>query len=134
MDRHGPVVHDRCVASHARSQLRVVVVDDAECFRTLARDVLEKRGYVVVGEAETVAGARRTVDALVPDAVLLDVNLPDGSGCDLARELRQAHPSLAILLVSAMPPPECERSGHIFLEKSELASANLADFLPASGR
>ena len=69
---------------------RVLVVDDDPHFRQLARDVLEHRGCVVVGEADTGAAARSAAERLAPDAVLLDVRLPDESGFEVCAALSES--------------------------------------------
>ena len=65
----------------------VLVVDDDALFRSLVRRMLLAEGLDVVGEAESVATAIAAAHALRPDAVLVDVGLPDGDGLSLAREL-----------------------------------------------
>ena len=116
------------------SGVRVLLVDDAVCFRSTARELLERRGYVVVGEADCAAAASRAVAELAPDAVLLDVKLPDGSGLELADELVRTYPRLAILVVSAdQLTADQRRSGaaHAFVCKSQLGSVDLSRFWPA---
>jgi two-component system, chemotaxis family, chemotaxis protein CheY len=78
----------------------VVIVDDSSACRRVIRELLERRGYQVTGEAGCAAAAVDLVGRLSPDAVLLDVHLPDASGFDLAAQLREQHPGLAILLTS----------------------------------
>ena len=63
--------------------MRVLIVDDSAAFRRAARAVLEVGGYRVVGEADRVAAGLLAANRLKPDAVLLDVRLPDGSGVDV---------------------------------------------------
>jgi DNA-binding NarL/FixJ family response regulator len=114
---------------------RVLIVDDSPAFRDAARELLEARGYVVVGEAADAAAAVDAARRLAPDGVLLDVRLSGGSGLDLAAELTRAHRDLAILLVSAdrHPPSREQLAGsgaRGFLFKSQLVRANLADFWP----
>ena len=79
---------------------RVVIVDDSPACRGVIRELLERRGYDVAGEAGCAAGAVELVKRLSPDAVLLDVHLPDGNGFELAAQLREQRPGLAILLTS----------------------------------
>ena len=55
----------------------------------------------VVGEAGTVAQGRRRILATKPDVALLDVRLPDGSGIDLCRELRQVAPDVRSIILTA---------------------------------
>ena len=79
---------------------RVLIVDDSACFRRSARKLLEYRGYRVVGEADDVAAGLEAVERVRPDAVLLDVRLPDGSGLDLCELLTREDEAPAVLLVS----------------------------------
>ena len=65
----------------------VLVVDDDAAFRALAARTLRSWGYVVVGEAATFAEALERPTALRPDAVLVDIGLPDGDGFALAQRL-----------------------------------------------
>jgi CheY-like chemotaxis protein len=65
----------------------VFVVDDDPEFRKLAVRLLSSRGLNVVGEAENVAAALSYASRLKPSAFLVDVELPDGDGLALAREL-----------------------------------------------
>jgi DNA-binding NarL/FixJ family response regulator len=80
--------------------VRVLLVDDDEAFRRSAARILAERGYDVVGQASTIAEARAAVVRLRPDALLLDVNLPDGNGVALATELTRDGGSLRVLLTS----------------------------------
>ena len=65
----------------------LLIVDDDARFRRFARQLLEGEGFTVVGEAEDGAGALSEVAALRPQIVLLDVQLPDVSGLQLARRI-----------------------------------------------
>jgi CheY-like chemotaxis protein len=92
-----------------QTPVRVLVVDDSAPFRTAARELLRRRGYVVVGEAGNAAEAIEAAEQLAPDAVLLDVHLPDGCGFEVSAVLTGARPELAVLLVSADDPPPPDR-------------------------
>jgi DNA-binding NarL/FixJ family response regulator len=112
----------------------VLVVDDDAPFRDTARELLCERGYLVVGEAATVREAQTAVTALDPDALLLDIALPDGDGIALATELSKAASGPRVLLTSSddllAPPEQVERCGASgFVPKSELPSADLDLFL-----
>lgn len=69
---------------------RVVIVDDHPAFRASARLLLESEGFEVVGEAGDGAGALRVVGESDPDLVLLDVQLPDIDGFEVADRLAAA--------------------------------------------
>lgn len=117
----------------ARPGTRILVVDDASCFRQAARELLERRGYGVVGEAACAASAREALTRLAPEGVLLDVNLPDGNGVELAAEFVRSRPALAVLLVSARPVEDGQGSdspARGFVLKSQLAKTDLTRFWP----
>ena len=84
------------------STLRVFLLDDHDIVRKGVRALLESEGDIeIVGEASTVADARRLVPELLPRVVVTDTQLPDGSGIDLCRDLRTLSPeSRAMVLTS----------------------------------
>jgi DNA-binding NarL/FixJ family response regulator len=83
-------------------RLRCVLVDDNLDFLQAARGLLERQGVRVVGVASTIADALRQVDELRPDVTLVDVNLGDESGIELAHELANAPAATqsAVVLIS----------------------------------
>jgi DNA-binding NarL/FixJ family response regulator len=103
----------------------VLIVDDDGEFRRTAGRLLAERGYRVVGQAGSVAAARLAIDELRPDAVLLDINLPDGNGISLAEELANAHPDVRVLLTSS----DVAAKGTSCVAKTELAATDLALYL-----
>jgi DNA-binding NarL/FixJ family response regulator len=114
--------------------VRVLLVDDDDAFRRTAAALLADRGYDVVGEATTLAGARAAVGRLQPDALLLDVNLPDGSGVALATELTVADGAPRVLLTStdsvAVPRRVLARCGAAgFVAKPDLMAVDLWSYL-----
>ncbi len=109
--------------------LRVLIIDDHASCRAAARELLERRGFVVVAEAD---GAQAGPEAVAPDAVVLDIRLPDGNGIDVCRALTEANPALMVLLVSASThyglwSSDC--GAVAFLPKDRLASADLRRLL-----
>src|SRR3954464_8798208 len=111
---------------------RVLIIDDNAEFRAAARELLERRGFTVVAEADRVKAGLEAVEALAPDAVLLDIQLPDGNGIDVCRTLTAADPELSVLLVSADAhrgrwATDC--GAVAFLPKARLASADLVGLL-----
>jgi DNA-binding NarL/FixJ family response regulator len=111
----------------------VLIVDDHPSFRLSARRMLEAEGYAVVGEAEDGAAAIAAARELDPDLVLLDVQLPDIDGFDVASRLANgAGP--AIVLVSSRDSsdfgPLVARSGALgFVPKAELSGARIHELL-----
>ena len=78
----------------------VLIVDDDAGFRASARALLERHGFEVVSEAEDGAGALRQADLLRPDVVLLDVQLPDLDGIEVAERLRNQGSTPGVVLTS----------------------------------
>ena len=82
--------------------ITVFLVDDHEVVRRGVRDLLEGTGdLAVVGEAGSVADALAAVPSAAPDVAVLDVQLPDGTGIELCRDLRSELPALACLMLTS---------------------------------
>jgi two-component system phosphate regulon response regulator OmpR len=81
----------------------LVVDDDTEMAALLVR-VLRAEGWAI-GTAATGAKADAALARALPDAVVLDVMLPDASGMDLCRRWRAEHPALGILMLTARGDP-----------------------------
>jgi DNA-binding NarL/FixJ family response regulator len=112
----------------------VLIVDDDPAFRRLAGRLLVAYGLAVGGEAGTVAGARDVASSLKPDAVLVDVGLPDGDGIALAQELVALPWRPRVLLTSsdaeAASANDLRRSGaEGFVPKDQLPNAPLRELL-----
>jgi DNA-binding NarL/FixJ family response regulator len=109
---------------------RVLIVDDHQPFRTIARELLEGAGYVIAGEAADAAEAIAAIAAEAPDAVLLDVQLPDRDGFSVAAAL-MATGGPAVVLISSREAEDyggqiaaCGARG--FIPKSKLSAAAFA--------
>ena len=86
--------------------IRILLVDDHEIVRRGLRDLLEMNEDLrVVAEAGSLAEAE-AVDVRALDVAVLDVRLPDGSGVDLCRTLRERHPGLACLILTSFADNE----------------------------
>jgi DNA-binding NarL/FixJ family response regulator len=80
----------------------VLIVDDHPSFRATARALLQSEGFEVVGEAKDGREALQLAAELHPDVVLLDVQLPDTTGFDVAVELGRLDGSAPeVVLVSS---------------------------------
>jgi two-component system response regulator EvgA len=113
-----------------RPARRVLVVDDHPSFRSCASALLAAEGFEVVGEAEDGASALAAADRLEPELVLLDIQLPDTDGFEVARRLLAHRPALRIVLVSSRDRsqygPLIERSGaRGFIAKGDLSRQTL---------
>lgn len=82
--------------------LRVFLVDDHELLRVGLRTLIAKEAdLTVVGEAGTASEALAGVAAQRPDVVVVDVQLVDGNGVEVCREIRSRHPEVRCLILSA---------------------------------
>lgn len=118
---------------------RVLIVDDHAEFRTLARAVLEAGGYDIVAEAADAAETLVAVERFRPDVVLLDVQLPDGNGFDVARVLCDREDGPAVVMISSRDASDfgrrLERSGaRGFIPKSQLSGPALGAIVRAECR
>lgn len=112
----------------------VLVIDDDATFRDLAREMLERMGFSVVGEAGTMQAGTVAARELRPQAALVDVALPDGSGVVLAEELAALPWELRIVLTSSDPgaltEPIARSAGAVaFIAKNDLPGNRLRALL-----
>jgi DNA-binding NarL/FixJ family response regulator len=112
----------------------VLIVDDHAGFRVTARQLLEAEGYEVVGEADDGASALECVARLSPEIVLLDIQLPDLDGFEVASRLRGNGYRPQVVLTSSRDASEfgglvqhCGSQG--FIAKAELSGSRLAALL-----
>jgi CheY-like chemotaxis protein len=110
--------------------IRVVIVDDNPEFLDSASRLLEYQGACVVGVASTSTDALRSVQELRPDVTLVDVNLGEESGFDLAEALHEIDGAATtpVILISTHAEPDLtdmiETSPAIgFLAKSALSAS-----------
>ena len=84
-------------------ELRVLLVDDHDLFRSGLVNLLSEHGLHVVGEAENGDVALRLVRELAPDVVIMDLNMPGPSGVDVIRQMTSIAPltRVVVLTISA---------------------------------
>src|ERR1700710_48174 len=116
--------------------MKVLIVDDHPSFRSDARLLLEHEGFEVIGEAEDGASGRQASSELHPDLVLLDINLPDLDGFDVASRITLDHAAPKVVLTSSRDPrefgPLVMRSGADgFVPKGELSAEAICAVLAA---
>jgi CheY-like chemotaxis protein len=106
--------------------LRCLIVDDNEQFLVSASRLLESQGLEIAGTASTSAEAAESVTRLEPDVVLVDVQLGDEDGFQLARRLT-ATSAERVIMISTHGEAEladlCESAGAVsFLHKTALSA------------
>lgn len=85
--------------AYRNSNERILVVDDDEAIRWTLREALQSWGFTAT-EAGTVAGGLAQLKAELPAAVLLDIDLPDGSGLDVLREIKREHADAIVIMIT----------------------------------
>jgi DNA-binding NarL/FixJ family response regulator len=109
----------------------ILIVDDHEDFRRTARALLEADGFEVIGEAANAESAIAESRRLRPQLVLLDIQLPDLDGFEVAARLAEARDPPAVILTSSRSASSYRRRLAVspvsgFIPKSELSGEALA--------
>lgn len=118
--------------------LRILIVDDSRHFLDAARGALEQDGVAVVGLASTSAEAVALARELRPDGILVDIDLGEESGLDLASELTSLH-AVPVVLISTYP--ESDLADLIaaspavgFISKADLSAQAIASLISGRSR
>jgi DNA-binding NarL/FixJ family response regulator len=80
--------------------MRILIADDNDLVRAGIAELLSDNGWDVCGEASNGAEAIQRVRELRPDGILLDISMPGSNGLEVAAILRQAQPTLKIVIIS----------------------------------
>jgi DNA-binding NarL/FixJ family response regulator len=117
-----------------RPARRILVIDDHAGFRRCASALLSAEGFEVVGEAASGEAALALAAELEPELVLLDIQLPDLDGFEVAERLLARDRGLKIVLISSRDRSSygsaIERSGALgFIWKAELSGVALEKVL-----
>lgn len=104
--------------------MRVFVADDSAPVRERIVSMLEGiPGVQVVGHAEDSIAARLLITALQPDVVILDINMPGGSGIEVLHEIKHQTPSPTVIMLTNYSQPQyrarcLEEGADYFFDKS----------------
>jgi two-component system response regulator DevR len=91
----------------SQSVTRIFLLDDHEIVRRGVADLLNSvPDFEVIGEAGTVAEALRRLPAAIPDVAILDGRLPDGSGIEVCRIIREQNPDVKCLILTSYDDDE----------------------------
>jgi CheY-like chemotaxis protein len=117
---------------------RLLIVDDNNAFRAAARQLLERGGFVVVAEADSGAGAVQEAVSHLPDLALVDVQLPDFDGFEVAERLCGLDPAPRVILTSSLDGSDFGAllaSSPVlgFIPKSDLSARAIEALLVSSG-
>ena len=80
--------------------MKVLIVDDHAVVRHGLKSALQSHGYLAVAEAGSINEAQAFMTQTNPDAIIVDINLPDGSGFDLVAWARRVSPKIAIVILT----------------------------------
>ena len=84
------------------AKTRILIVDDHEVVREGLRALLARReGFEIVGQAGTVEQAIAEAARSEPDVIVMDVRLPDGSGIEACREIREVRPETKVIMLTS---------------------------------
>jgi len=104
--------------------MKILIADDSLVVRDrLVALLTEVRGVEVVAQAKDATEATNLATELRPDVAILDVRMPNGSGADVVREIKQLRPTPKVIVLTNYPHPEnrkkcIERGADYFFDKS----------------
>jgi two-component system response regulator DevR len=91
----------------SESQIRVMLVDDHEIVREGLRTLIGRnKGLIVAAEAGTMAEAIEAAARSKPDVIVMDVRLPDGSGVEACRTIREVRPETKVIMLTSYADDE----------------------------
>jgi len=117
---------------------RVLIVDDNSAFRAAARQLLERSGFVVVAEAGSGNSALKQAETHRPDVALVDLQLPDFDGFEVAERLCLLNPAPRVILTSSLDGSDfgalvAASSALGFIPKGDLSAIAVETLLASTG-
>ena len=96
------MLHMLILRKWVKYEKKVLIVDDAVFMRTILKNILEKGGYIVIGEASDGNQAVEMYKSLRPDIVTLDITMPNIDGLSALKLIKKVDPLANIIMCSAM--------------------------------
>lgn len=81
---------------------KILIAEDSAYMRSILKDLLLRNGYDVTGEAENGREALELYEKLKPDIVTLDIMMPEMSGIQALKELKESYPDSRVLMSASM--------------------------------
>lgn len=81
---------------------RILIVDDAAFMRMMIKDIINKNGYEIAGEAENGLMAVQLYGELKPDLVTMDITMPEMDGIEALKQIKAKDPGAKVIMCSAM--------------------------------
>ena len=97
--------------------MKIVIVDDHAVVRHGLQSEIQSHGYEVVAVAGSINEAKSFMAQTNPDGIIVDINLPDGSGYDLVSWARKVSPTIAIVVLTL-------NDGAVYVRAGKSAGAN----------
>ena len=115
---------------------RVMIIDDHEIVRRGIAEIIDRDDSLdVVAEAGSVADSERRADLVRPDVVMVDLQLPDGTGIDILKQLAVSHPEILPIVLTSFDDDEAlaeslEAGAHAYVLKT-VRGAEITDVIKA---
>lgn len=91
-----------CSVEGVAAMAKILIVDDAKFMRMTLSDILIRNNHEIVGEGENGREAIALYHELQPDLVTMDITMPEMSGLEAMKEIRQNYPQAKVIMCSAM--------------------------------
>ena len=86
---------------------KVLIVDDNNFFRHMLRGLLHSRlPSLNIFEAKTRQTAMEIIETSLPEVIFMDIQLPDGDGLEVTRQIKKLHPGINVVVVTSYDEPE----------------------------
>jgi CheY-like chemotaxis protein len=93
------------------NKLRTLIVEDNRVFRQTLRESLETSfPAIAIDEATSGPEALQSVNAFLPDLILMDIKLPGESGLGLTQKIKAIYPDITIFILTSYDTPECREA------------------------